>query len=134
MNKINGKRIMVDMSATLIHHGHVRLLKKASKYGKVIVALVTDKEIKKFKGYKPELNYSQRKEIMQSIRYVSKVVPSKFILNDKFLNKFKINLLIHGQDNKNKINKKFLLIVKRTKNISSAILRKRAVKCLRQMN
>jgi glycerol-3-phosphate cytidylyltransferase-like family protein len=71
---------------------------------------------------------------MQSIRYVSKVVPSKFILNDKFLNKFKINLLIHGQDNKNKINKKFLLIVKRTKNISSAILRKRAVKCLRQMN
>ncbi len=134
MNKINGKRIMVDMSPTLIHHGHVRLLKKASKYGKVIVALVTDKEIKKFKGYKPELNYSQRKEIMQSIRYVSKVVPSKFILNDKFLNKFKINLLIHGQDNKNKINKKFLLIVKRTKNISSAILRKRAVKCLRQMN
>jgi len=125
---------MVDMSATLIHHGHVRLLKKASKYGKVIVALVTDKEIKKFKGYKPELNYSQRKEIMRSIRYVSKVVPSKFILNDKFLNKFKINLLIHGQDNKNKINKKFLLIVKRTKNISSAILRKRAVKCLRQMN
>ena len=106
MNKINGKRIMVDMSATLIHHGHVRLLKKASKYGKVIVALVTDKEIKKFKGYKPELNYSQRKEIMQSIRYVSKVVPSKFILNDKFLNKFKINLLIHGQDNKNQINKK----------------------------
>ncbi len=134
MNKINGKRIMVDMSATLIHHGHVRLLKKASKYGKVIVALVTDKEIKKFKGYKPELNYSQRKEIMQSIRYVSKVVPSKFILNDKFLNKFKINLLIHGQDNKNRINKKFLLIIKRTKNISSAILRKRAVKCLRQMN
>ena len=134
MNKINGKRIMVDMSATLIHHGHVRLLKKASKYGKIIVALVTDKEIKKFKGYKPELNYSQRKEIMRSIRYVSKVVPSKFILNDKFLNKFKINLLIHGQDNKNQINKKFLLIVKRTKNISSAILRKRAVKCLRQMN
>jgi len=134
MNKISGKRIMVDMSATLIHHGHVRLLKKASKYGKVIVALVTDKEIKKFKGYKPELNYSQRKEIMQSIRYVSKVVPSKFILNDKFLNKFKINLLIHGQDNKNQINKKFLLIIRRTKNISSAILRKRAVKCLRQMN
>ena len=134
MNKINGKRIMVDMSATLIHHGHVRLLKKASKYGKIIVALVTDKEIKKFKGYKPELNYSQRKEIMRSIRYVSKVVPSKFILNDKFLNKFKINLLIHGQDNKNQINKKFILIIKRTKNISSAILRKRAVKCLRQMN
>ena len=32
------KRIMVDMSATLIHHGHIRLLKKASELGEVIVA------------------------------------------------------------------------------------------------
>ena len=41
------KNILVDMSATLLHHGHIRLLKKASKFGKVIVALTTDKEIKK---------------------------------------------------------------------------------------
>ena len=125
------KRVIVDMSATLIHHGHIRLLKKASKYGKVIVALVTDKEIKKNKGYMPEMNYSQRKEVLQSIRYVNEVIPSKFILNNKFLSKFKIDLLVHGNDNKNKINKKRLLIFKRTNNISSTILRKRAVKCLK---
>ena len=39
------KRILVDMSATLIHHGHTRLLAKASKLGKVIVALTSDSEI-----------------------------------------------------------------------------------------
>jgi cytidyltransferase-like protein len=131
MNKTKTKKIMVDMSATLIHHGHIRILKKASKYGKVIVALVTDKEIKKNKGYMPEMNYSQRKEVLQSIRYVNEVIPSKFILNNKFLSKFKIDLLVHGNDNKNKINKKRLLIFKRTNNISSHILRKRAVKCLK---
>ena len=76
MKKIKAKKIMVDMSATLLHHGHIRILKKASKYGKIIVALTTDKEIKKFKTYKPEMNYSQRKEVIQSIRYVNKVVPS----------------------------------------------------------
>ena len=76
---------MVDMSVTLIHHGHIRLLKKANEYGKVIVALTTDKEIKKFKGYKPEMSFAQRKEILKSIRYVNKVVASKFTLNDKFL-------------------------------------------------
>ena len=27
------------MSATLIHHGHIRLIKKANKYGDVIIAL-----------------------------------------------------------------------------------------------
>ena len=30
-NQNNPKRIMVDMSATLIHHGHIRLLKEAKK-------------------------------------------------------------------------------------------------------
>ena len=45
MNK-QKKRVMVDLSATLIHHGHIRLLKKASKFGRVIIALTRDKEIK----------------------------------------------------------------------------------------
>ena len=46
------KRIMVDMSATLIHHGHIRLLKKASEYGDVIVGLTSDNEIVNKKKYK----------------------------------------------------------------------------------
>ena len=54
----------------------------------------TDKEIKKFKGYKPEMTYVQRKEVLKSIRYVNKVVASKFILNDKFLKHWKPNLAI----------------------------------------
>ncbi len=33
-------RVMVDMSATLIHHGHIRLLKKAAEIGEVVVALM----------------------------------------------------------------------------------------------
>ena len=49
------KKVMVDMSATLIHHGHVRLIKEAAKHGEVIIALTTDEEIEKNKGYTPEL-------------------------------------------------------------------------------
>ena len=49
MRKKNRKinRVLVDMSCALIHHGHIRLIKKARKYGKVFVALTSDKEIKK---------------------------------------------------------------------------------------
>ena len=43
---MKNKKILVDMSATIIHHGHIRLLKKASKYGKVVVALTKDNEVK----------------------------------------------------------------------------------------
>ena len=62
---------MVDMSCTLLHHGHIRLLKKAANLGKVIVALTTDDEILRKKGYTPELNFEQRKEILLAIKYVS---------------------------------------------------------------
>ena len=132
MPKKKRKRIVVDMSATLVHHGHIRLIKKAKKFGKVIVALTKDSEIKKFKGYMPELNYSQRKEIISAIRYVDEVIPSNFFLDEKFLNKHKINFLIHGNDQNNKIDKKRVATFKRTKNISSTILRRKAIKCLKK--
>ena len=36
------KKILVDMSAVIIHHGHIRLIKKASTFGEVYIALTTD--------------------------------------------------------------------------------------------
>ena len=94
--------LVKKFSKTILHHGHIRLLKKASKLGKVIVALTVDKEILLNKGYKPELKFEFRKEILNSIKYVYKVIPSPFIITDKYLDKHKINILIHGNDNKNK--------------------------------
>ena len=61
------KRVMVDMSATIIHHGHIRILKAAKELGVVVVALTADDEILKTKGYIPELIYSEREEILLAI-------------------------------------------------------------------
>tara|TARA_B100001059_G_scaffold201431_1_gene208784 strand:- start:114 stop:506 length:393 start_codon:yes stop_codon:yes gene_type:complete len=122
-NKI--KRVMVDMTGSIIHHGHIRLLKKASKLGRVIVALTSDREVKKYKKFKPPLNFNQRKEILVAITYVEKVIKSNFIITDRFLKQNKIDILVHGSDNKNKINSKFLKIFKRTKKINSTKLRKK---------
>ena len=124
------KRILVDMSATLIHYGHIRLLKKASNFGKVIVALTKDNQIKKFKGYKPEMKFKFRKEILNSIKYVDHVIPSEYYLDDNFLKKYKIDFLVHGKDNRNSIKSKNLKIFNRTKNISSSILRKKILKIM----
>lgn len=118
------KRIMVDMSATLIHHGHTRLLKKASSYGDVIIGLTTDDEILKKKGYIPELDYNSRKEILQSIKYVKEVVPTPWKINDNILLEYNIDLLVHGDDNTNNVDIKKLLIFPRTEGVCSSDLRK----------
>lgn len=124
---------MVDMSATLIHHGHVRLLKKASKYGKVIVGLTTDEEIVTKKGYQSELEFEHRKEILESIKYVSEVVAVPWLLDDTVLDEYNIDLLVHGDDNSNLIEEDKLLILPRTEGISSTDIRQNVVKSLAQI-
>ena len=118
------KKILVDMTCSIIHHGHIRLLKKASKYGNVIVALTSDKDVIRYKKFRSPLNFKQRKEILSSIKYVSKVIKSNYFITEKFLIKHNIDYLVHGNDNVNDIPSKYLKIFKRTKLISSTILRK----------
>jgi glycerol-3-phosphate cytidylyltransferase len=122
------KRVMVDMSVTLIHHGHIRILKKASKIGEVYVGLTADKDLKKYKGYLPELNYSERKEVIESIKYVKKVVKVNFHVSEKDIIKHNIDYLIHGNDLKTKSNSFKTIILKRTNGVSSSLIRKKASK------
>ena len=95
------KRVLVDMSLTMLHHGHIRLLEKASKLGYVVVALCTDEEIVKTKGFRPMLTFEHRKEIALAIRYVQEVVECKWLIDEEFLDKHNIDLLVHGDDNVN---------------------------------
>lgn len=122
------KRIMVDMSATLIHHGHIRILKAAKKLGTVVVALTTDKEIISKKGYEPELSFEERCEILEAIKYVDEVVPSPWLIDEAFLDRHNIDLLIHGHDNSNPIGPNRILVLPRTPGVSSNLLRSRVLK------
>ena len=125
---------MVDMSATLLHHGHIRLLKAAKQLGTVIVALTTDEEIRRKKGYDPELSFAERKEILEAIRYVDEVVPCNWLIENDLLERHRIDLLVHGHDNTNPLPRDKLLILPRTEGISSSDLRQRVVHALAQLS
>lgn len=118
---------MVDMSATLLHHGHIRLLKQAKEIGTVVVGLTSDEEVLKRKGYRPELSFECRKEILEAIKYVDEVVEIPWIITDEILRAHKIDTLFHGSDNSNDVPEKKLLIVPRTEGISSSEMRVRAL-------
>ena len=128
------QRIMVDMSATLIHHGHTRLLRAAAQHGKVIVGLCTDDEIEKKKGYTPELAFQYRKEVLESIRWVDEVVPTPWLIDNSVLDEYNIDLLLHGADNANSIPKERLIILPRTEGISSEQMREQCVISIEQIH
>ena len=117
------KRVLVDMSATILHHGHVRLLAKASEYGQVVVALTADSEIFSKKGYTPEIAFEGRREILESIKYVDEVISSPWLIDEEFLDIHNIDYLVHGHDNSNPVAKEKLIIFPRTEGISSTKIR-----------
>lgn len=58
----------------LFHFGHVEFLRRCALFGKVIVALNTDDFVSRFKNNRTVLSFDERKIVLESCRYVDKVV------------------------------------------------------------
>lgn len=73
MSKV--KTVAVSGGFDPIHIGHIRMFKEARKLGdKLIVILNSDKFLKEKKGF-VFMPFKERKEIIESIRYVDEVTP-----------------------------------------------------------
>jgi len=68
------KTVMVSGGYDPVHIGHIRQFKAASRHGNVLVALCSDEWLIRKKGY-VFMTYDERREILEGIRYVWKVVP-----------------------------------------------------------
>ena len=66
-------KIYIPMSADLWHIGHLRAIRQCAKHGEVIVGLLSDKVLKNYKGG-CIIPFNQRKEILEAIPEVSKVI------------------------------------------------------------
>jgi len=135
--------VYVALAADILHEGHMNILKIASKYGKVIVGLLTDQAISSYKNT-PYLNFRQRYSVIKNIKYVDNIIPQKTLDYKKNLKLVKPNYVVHGNDWKRGIQKEIrqdvlktikkwngkLIEPKYTKNISSTIIKEKIKKTL----
>ena len=135
------KLIYAGMAADIIHHGHINLIKKASKKGNLIVGVLSDKAIESYKR-KPIFSFKQRKYIIENIKGVKKVVKQNTLSYVSNLKKYKPSFVIHGNDWKKGSQKKTredvikcldnwggkLIEVNYTKGISTTLIINRLIK------
>jgi phosphoenolpyruvate phosphomutase len=135
------KTAYVGIAGDILHEGHINILKTASRYGEVIVGLLTDSAIASYKSV-PFLNYRNRELILNNIKLVNKVIPQNTLDYSENLLIIKPDFVIHGDDWKSGIQKKTrqkvinlikkwggkLIEPKYTKNISSTLLKKKFFK------
>ena len=91
------KIVYVGMSIDILHHGHINILNEASKFGKVLVGLLSDRAISTGKRV-PLLNFEQRKKIVESLKYVSEIVIQDEWDYSKNLVRYKPDYMIHGDE------------------------------------
>ncbi len=144
---MKNKTIYVPLAVDILHSAHINILKKAKKYGKVIVGLLTDSAIAEYKKF-PLINYKERYRTLEGIKYIDQIVEQKNWDYSENIKKYKPNFFIHGDDWKTGIQKnqrrKVINTLKKTKgklvevpfskNISSTVIKHKIIELSSPIN
>ena len=98
------KRVITYGTFDLLHYGHINLLRRAKSFGDyLIVALSTDEFNENKKGKKTYFSYEQRKNLLESIRYVDLVIPEEDWEQKKTdMHEYHVDTFVMGDDWKGK--------------------------------
>jgi phosphoenolpyruvate phosphomutase len=94
------KTVYLGMRGDIVHPGIINIIREGSKLGELTVGLLTDSAIASHKRL-PYLSYEQRKDVIENIKGVAKVVPQEEWSYVPNLRKYKPDYIIHGDDWKN---------------------------------
>lgn len=91
------KTVYMCFSTDIIHSGHIKMIDKAMKFGKVIVGVLSDEAVASYKRY-PLLPYEERSNIIKHLFGVEEVVEQKYLSYAENLRKLKPDYVVHGDD------------------------------------
>lgn len=102
--EIEHRTVYMCFSTDILHSGHFAIIKKAQRYGKLIIGVLSDEAVM---GYKrsPLLSFAERKNMFENISGVYKVVEQKTLSYRENLKKFQPTFVIHGDDWKTGVQK-----------------------------
>lgn len=93
------KRVLTYGTFDLLHHGHIRLLRRAKALGDYLVVAVSTDEFNSGKGKESAYTFEERKEIVEAVRFVDLVIPEKSWdqkIDD--VREYRIDVVVMGDD------------------------------------
>lgn len=97
LSKIENKTVYMSFSTDMLHSGHIAIIKKAKKLGKLIVGVLSDEAVVSYKRF-PLLPYTERKAMIENVVGVYKVVEQKTLSYKENLEAIKPDYVVHGDD------------------------------------
>lgn len=95
--EIQNRTVYMCFSTDILHSGHISIINKAKRLGKLIIGLLSDEAVVTYKRY-PLVPYSERKSMFENIAGVYMVVEQSKLSYKENLEKYKPDYVVHGDD------------------------------------
>jgi phosphoenolpyruvate phosphomutase len=97
LKEIEARTVYMCFSTDIIHSGHIAIIKKAQKLGKLIIGVLSDEAVTSYKRL-PLISESERKIMFENIAGVHKVVYQSTLSYVENIRKYKPSIVVHGDD------------------------------------
>lgn len=97
LKEVESRTVYMCFSTDVLHSGHIAIIKKAQRLGRLIVGVLSDEAVVSYKRF-PLLSYADRKVMFENINGVYKVVEQKTLSYRENLEKYHPTYVVHGDD------------------------------------
>lgn len=97
LKEIESRTVYMCFSTDIIHGGHVSIIKKAQKLGKIIIGVLSDEAVASYKRL-PLVPASERKVMFENLAGVYKVVDQTTLSYKENIERYKPSIVVHGDD------------------------------------
>ncbi|MBQ6971921.1 MAG: phosphoenolpyruvate mutase [Synergistaceae bacterium] len=94
---MESRTVYLSFATGILHAGHIALIRKARRLGRLIIGVLSDEAVS---GYKksPLVSYADRRAMFENIAGVYKVVEQDTLSVRKNLERYRPDILVHGDD------------------------------------
>jgi len=95
--EVNERTVYMCFSTEYIHSGHVAIINKARRLGRLFIGILSDEAVASFKRF-PLIPFSERKALFENLAGVERVIEQKTLSYADNLRALKPDYVVHGND------------------------------------
>lgn len=97
LKEVNNRTVYMCFSTEYIHSGHIAIINKAKRLGRLTIGVLSDETVASYKRF-PLIPFDERKSLVENIAGVERVVVQKTLSYAENLRVLKPNYVVHGDD------------------------------------
>lgn len=104
LREIENRTVYMSFSTDMIHSGHIAIIRKAQRLGKLIIGVLSDEAVVSYKRF-PLVPFEERKALFENIAGVSRVIEQNTLSYRDTLREIRPAYVVHGDDWKEGVQK-----------------------------